>query len=148
MDTRQITQIVIIATVAIWIIWDIVVATNRRRGDTESEVIRDYTIYPILPAALGTVCGHWTLLGHSLFEDWTGFWILLGIGALLVLWSALVVYEIRKNKRFNPDYKRSILRKAHGWVSKRAYIPFASGYLLGAFLWGQGQADEVIAWLA
>jgi len=147
MDTREITTIILVATVAIWIIWDIVVATNRRRGDTESEVIRDYTIYPVLPAGLGVVTGHWTLLGYSMLDGWYGLWILLGIGVVLVLWSGLVVHEIRKSKRFNPNYQRSILRKSHGWVSRRPYIPFVVGYLLGALLWGQEPATEVVGCL-
>ena len=126
MDTYKITQIIIGITLVIWISWDIYVATNKTSGDTESEVIRDYTKYPIIPSFLGTIAGHWTLLGVRMVDSLVGFWILLGIGAILSLWSVLV-----HNKKGG-----SALLKAHNFVVKRPYIPFIISYILGGFLWG------------
>lgn len=127
MDTRDITQVIIIATVAVWIIWDIWVAANKTPGDTESEVIRDYTIYPAIPASLGALLGHWTLLGFRVVPDfWLGFMWLCGVGILLVAWSALVIFK----KSGKP------LASAHEFVAKRPYISVVFGYLAGGLLWG------------
>ena len=135
MDTRQITALIIILTVVAWIIWDLFVATNDKSGDTESEVIRDYTIYPILPAGLGVVAGHWTLLGVSLLHGFAGLAIILVIGVFLLLWSLAASSEVKENMQ-----EPSRLLKAHLWVSKRPYAPFIGGYILGAFLWGQAES--------
>lgn len=138
MDWRHITMALVVGTVIIWLIYDIFVAANKKSGDTESEVIRDYTVYPVIPAVMGAVLGHWTILGHRIIENcFTGLSVLLGIGLVLILWSALV-----KNKKGGQS-----LIDAHKYVEKRPYIPTIIGYILGGLLWGQPVSDKVVAYL-
>lgn len=65
-STRKITTGLIIATIVIWIGWDIYVAietASAPHGDTESEVIRDFSwSHPFFPFAVGVLMGHffWT----------------------------------------------------------------------------------------
>lgn len=139
MDTRQTTAVIIILTVVLWIVWDLFVATNNKSGDTESEVIRDYTIYPVLPVGLGVIAGHWTLLGASLLHGFAGLAIILIIGVFLILWSLVASAEAKENMR-----EPSRLLKTHRWVSKRPYVPFIGGYILGAFLWGQAHSGMTL----
>lgn len=129
MDTRFITAVVIIASCGILIVYDLFVALNKRRGDTISEVIRDYTIFPVIPATLGALLGHWTLLGFRIVDSMmTGLFILLGIGAIMAAWSVAVRRELIGGW----------LATVHNALASRPYISALIGYLLGGYLWGQG----------
>ena len=134
MDTRVITTIIMVVGVTIWIVWDIIVASNKRKDDTISEIIRDYTYLPVLPASLGGVCGHWTILGFRQVDSNIGFMIMIAMALLLCLWSIFVKY----------NRAGSMLTAFHRWIGKRPYIPFVIGYLMGGFLWGQSVSTAVI----
>lgn len=48
-----------IAGIAVWIAWDVVVASNKTPGDTISEITLFLArLAPIIPLAVGVVCGH------------------------------------------------------------------------------------------
>ena len=54
------TKIVLGVTVLVLIIWATVAAVFGAEGSTISEHVRDYAAaYPLIPFALGVVCGHW-----------------------------------------------------------------------------------------
>jgi hypothetical protein len=56
---KEVTTIIIWATLATLIIWDIVVANNHTAGDTISEVmLRQASSHPIIAFALGVLVGH------------------------------------------------------------------------------------------
>lgn len=56
---KKITQIVMAVSILVWIVWDIVVATNRTPGDTESEIIRGFASQHLtVPWAVGVLMGH------------------------------------------------------------------------------------------
>lgn len=57
--TKRITKVVMIATAALIILWDIYVAVEPTPGDTISEVLLGWAMqHPIIPFAIGVVCGH------------------------------------------------------------------------------------------
>lgn len=60
MTAKAITQYGIIATVVLWIGWDVYVAFfNNEPGDTISRVVLEWSqAWPIIPLAVGVVAGH------------------------------------------------------------------------------------------
>ena len=116
------TKILILVTAFIWLLYDIPAAINEVPGDTESEVITENTVYPVVPAILGALPGHWTLPRLGPWKNWKGFFVLLGVAALLILWSVLAHF--------------GILSSAHEWVGARPYAVVIVSYFLGGFLWG------------
>lgn len=57
---RQISSGLIIATIIIWIIWDIPAAIIAGTYGTESAVIRDWaTAHPSFGLSIGILAGHW-----------------------------------------------------------------------------------------
>lgn len=57
--TRSVTAAIIAATACVWLTWEAVVVGGER-GDTFSEVIRDWSRqWPVLGYALGALLGHW-----------------------------------------------------------------------------------------
>lgn len=80
MDTKTITGIALLVGTGLWVIWDLFVNFNKVSGDTISEVVAAVSIgNPIIPLALGVVCGH-------LFSLWPGSADLLSwIGARPIL---------------------------------------------------------------
>ena len=59
MTTRQVTILLLVLGVAVWIGWDIVAAMNATAGDTISEVMLGWAKHsPIVPFTLGVVVGH------------------------------------------------------------------------------------------
>jgi hypothetical protein len=132
--TRAITIGLILFTVTALVIWDIYVATNKEEGDTESEVIRDWSRYPALPYGLGALLGHWTLVGFRILESgFHGLFAVLGIGALLLAWSLLVQFHIT----------RGAAARLHAYIARRRYLPAIFGYVTGGFLWGLAPAEGV-----
>lgn len=58
--TRKITSLLMTISALVWIAWDVFVAGNDVVGDTESEVILDWSIeYRALPFVFGVLGGHW-----------------------------------------------------------------------------------------
>lgn len=58
--TRRWTIAILLGITALLIGWDIYVALTPQKGDTISEVIRDWAFaHPVIPFALGVLCGHW-----------------------------------------------------------------------------------------
>jgi hypothetical protein len=59
MNTKLITSIIMVAVIAVLIIWDVYVAANPVPGDTISEITLNFARrHPVIPFALGFVCGH------------------------------------------------------------------------------------------
>lgn len=59
MTFKYITSVVMIAGIALWIGWDLIVATNKTRGDTISEITLAISMLaPVLPFAVGFLAGH------------------------------------------------------------------------------------------
>lgn len=115
--TRKITAAIMAVTVLLWVVCDIPTATN----GTGSV----YTL-PAIPAALGALCGHWTIPNQNLFKkSWTGLYALLGIVALLGLWSATGTYT-----------------QAHDWLAAHSYYVLPSFYPVGGLLWGHGKSTK------
>lgn len=68
MSAKKITQALIVATVVVWIAWDIYAAANSVPGDTESEMIRLFANrHPFLPLAMGVLMAHffWNVRASS-----------------------------------------------------------------------------------
>ena len=54
------TKVVLAVVVLVLIVWATVASVLGAEGSTISEHVRDYcAAYPLLPFALGIVCGHW-----------------------------------------------------------------------------------------
>lgn len=59
MTTRIWTIAILIVIAVLLIAWDIYVATNKKKGDTISEVTLDFARrHPVIPFLLGVLCGH------------------------------------------------------------------------------------------
>jgi hypothetical protein len=59
MTLKYVTQVVMVLGIALWIGWDLVVATNREKGDTISEITLAISMMaPVLPFAVGFLAGH------------------------------------------------------------------------------------------
>jgi uncharacterized membrane protein YuzA (DUF378 family) len=59
MDWRRITRWLLVGVTAALIVWDIVAVVFGGGSATISDVVLDTAkVYPILPFALGVVCGH------------------------------------------------------------------------------------------
>lgn len=60
MNTRKITQIIIIVIVAVLVIWDITAFITKANDDTISVVIVDWSRKnPLITFLSGMLCGHW-----------------------------------------------------------------------------------------
>ena len=60
MSARLISGLVILATFAIWIVWDIYAILSGGSRSTLSVVITDFAFYsPAWPLIIGVLCGHW-----------------------------------------------------------------------------------------
>lgn len=58
-STKAITGIVLLVGTILWVAWDLVVNFNSVTGDTISEVVAGVSKgNPIIPLAIGIVCGH------------------------------------------------------------------------------------------
>lgn len=89
---RLISQIILVSTGAIWLIWDLFPAINAGRGDTLSENIRDFSRHVIfLPLLWGCLGAHFFInLGQA--DNYIArFYVLIGFAVAavaldLVLW--------------------------------------------------------------
>jgi len=116
---RRISAIVTLVGVFGALAWDVVPYLNPARGDTISEVVRDWSkVAPIVPLFLGAVCGHWMWTWPVPIPDaghravWLIIAFMLGIVASFVAW----VVGMRVP------------------VAVRIAI-FAAGFVLGHFFW-------------
>jgi hypothetical protein len=118
---RLVSQIILIATAAVWFIWDLIPAINNGRGDTLSENMRDWgrslLVLPMLWGALGS---HFFFNFGQASNYVTRFYILLAISVVAIIVNVAVYY-------LHP-----IEYNVYWRVS--AYVV---GAFLGVFLWGQ-----------
>ena len=64
---KLITQITMAVGLGIWLIWDVIVATNKTQGDTISEVTLELAKRsPLLVVVAGVIAGHL----FASFESW------------------------------------------------------------------------------
>jgi hypothetical protein len=114
-STRHYTQIGALVSVGLWIIWDIYVASNRRSGDTESEVIRDFALkHPSFALAVGVLMGHFFWNVTEPIASWRSTVGLPVLGAL-----ALTIDLLGKTPRVS------------------SVVPCLIGIVLGRLLWAQ-----------
>ena len=110
-------------------------AVRKHFGDTESEITRDYTIYPALPALLGGLVGHWTFWEVRLAPSPWGMFSCIGLLILLIVWSALAKNEIGPYAIYS----------AHMFCSRHPCIVVATAYILGGILWGLAPSEKQLA---
>lgn len=96
------TIIVIAVGVLLWIGWDIVVATNKEKGDTISEIIRFVSRHSLLvPAMLGILLGHWMIPASAYNMKW---WVTLIILSILGLsYLGIDIYTYLKGFELNKE---------------------------------------------
>ena len=58
MTAATITKLLILGTVAGWIIWDFSAFKRGGYDATETATIRRWSRHPLVPFALGILCGH------------------------------------------------------------------------------------------
>ena len=134
MKTRRKTAILMVVTAFVWLAWDIFVASNSTPGDTESEITRDYTIYPALPALLGGLLGHWTFWEVRLGPDpWGMIGCILCI-FLLIGWSALTKNNMGPQTLIN----------IHMFASRHPVLVVATSYIIGGVLWGLPPSEKTL----
>jgi hypothetical protein len=126
--TTTITIALIITVTVVLIGWDIYVATNKTKGDTETEVIRGWSrLFPALPYSLGVVLGHFSADHVRIVDSFAvGLGICVAVGVVLIAWSVIV--GMGKGSK--------ALVRAHEFVSRRRYVPALVGYLFGGLFWG------------
>ena len=120
MDLRSYTVVGLLVVLAIVLFWDIVVATNRARGDTISEVVLFYARSSFsLPFGWGLLAGHFFWPGERWLASSSGFWTTMVISLAVLLVDGLTSFE--------------------PWLLRRYPIVMAvPGLLIGHFLWAQG----------
>jgi hypothetical protein len=134
MKGRRITQIIMLVTAAVWLIWDIIVAITPETGDTESETARDYAIYPAWPALWGGLGGHWFLWEIRVVPGMWGMVCAIGMIFLLVAWSVLAKNEI------GPEF----IVTSHRFISRHPAIACAFGFLCGGLFWGLAPSQKTL----
>lgn len=111
---RRITVWLILVTVAVWIIWDIYVATTGT-GATESEVIRDWAAtWSFLPYGTGVVAGHFFFNWEELPEKLVRRVMMVAVWVSIVLVLLADIFI--------------------GMVASPAIV-FCGGVLVGHMLW-------------
>lgn len=116
---RTATAVILLIPLALWLIWDIYVASNSLKGDTISEITRDLShgLY-FLPFSLGGI------MGHFFFNAPAGgrpnrFNLWLGVVAAVALFDVLVLRG-----------------QALAW-SYANTMAVTVGFGVGAYLWPQ-----------
>lgn len=111
----KVTTTLIAVTIVVWVLWDLYVALNGHRGDTESEVIRTFSNrHFAFPLIIGIVMGHFFWNVATPISPW---WSRIGLP--IVGLTAIVVDYLKLVPWINP-----------GW-------PFLAGIILGRLLWPQ-----------
>lgn len=121
--TKKITAGLIVATIVIWVGWDIYVAIEPTPGDTESETLRDWGWKaPAFVWAFGALCGHfWGTWGKFVTFREKYPWSPFVLGALALGLAGLNAAQI--------------LPRIHPMLSFLVGIPF------GALLWPQKRPE-------
>jgi hypothetical protein len=92
MKTKIITSIILVVTLAIWLVWDVVVATNEPKGDTISEITLATSYLALfIPAAWGVIMGHLFWPSMSLKYKWPRIYVLWGWAVVLLVLSIFKV---------------------------------------------------------
>ncbi len=122
--TSKVTSVLILATIAVWIGWDIYVAIEPTPGDTESEILRNWGwSTPSFVWMFGALCGHFWGTWDKLIQFRKRFpWSPFALGGLAVVLMSL-------------DYG-GFLPSIHPMISFLAGIPF------GAWLWPQDSPED------
>ena len=90
MKTKIITSVILIATLALWLVWDIVVATNAPKGDTISEITLAVSyVAPVIPATWGVICGHLFWPMKTITHKWAKIYVMWGWGAFFTMLCVL-----------------------------------------------------------
>lgn len=118
---RRATGAILIFPLAVWLVWDVFVATNEVKDDTISEITRDLSHYLyVVPYALGGIMGHFFLNKKDLgegrpnrFKTWLG--------------TVLFVFVL---SFFLPNLH---------YMNTAMLI---AGFVIGAFLWPQGPRSK------
>jgi hypothetical protein len=134
MKGRRITQIIMLATAAVWLVWDVIVAISPETGDTESETARDYSIYPAWPALWGGLAGHWFLWEVRVVPGMWGMACAIGMIFLLGGWSVLTKNQI------GPEW----LFVAHRFASRHPAMICAMAMFLGGLFWGLAPSTKTL----
>jgi hypothetical protein len=94
MSFKYITQVIMVLGIAVWIGWDLIVATNKTSGDTISEITLVLSqLTPVLPFAVGFLCGHlfgagdWRLPLIDFVKGHPFVPFLLGVPAGMLFWA-------------------------------------------------------------
>ena len=131
---RRATQPILLISLFALIIWDVVVAITPESGDTISENTRDYSIYPILPAMLGGLCGHFFFWEIRVVPEVWGLIISVGFLILLGIWSGLTKNQI------GPQW----LINSHLFCSRHPSIVCVSAMILGGLFWGLPPSSKTL----
>lgn len=116
--TRRLTQILVLVTLVILIVYDIVIRIEPTPDDTISEVMWTWvTQHPTVPVVLGVILGHWvwpprktgTAFGPAVLAVWG---VILAIADIVGVVPAI-----------------------------QPIIPFIGGLVLGGWLWGPTHQD-------
>jgi hypothetical protein len=132
--TRRITSIILIVGIFALIIWDIIAAITPGDRDTISEYTRDYSVYPVLPAALGGLCGHFFFWEIRVIPEIWGLVASVSFLIALGVWSVLVKNQVC------PQW----LISAHMFCSKHSSFVCAFSFVLGGLFWGLPQSSKTI----
>lgn len=91
---KKITIAIMIVVIAIVVGWDLVVAVNSIKGDTISEIIQKISYeHPVVPLIFGTLGSHFFWAGKPLFDHYSRYLILIGIGiatAIAGIWTVSI----------------------------------------------------------
>jgi hypothetical protein len=131
---RRITQVMLVVTVAVLVIWDVIVALTAETGDTISESARDYSVYPVLPALVGGLSGHFFFWEARLVPGLWGMAAAIGMLLLIAAWSVLV-----KNHT-GPEW----LATAHQWASRHPIVVVGATTVIGGIFWGLAPSTKTM----
>ena len=131
---RRLTQIILLISIFILIVWDVIVAITPEGRDTISENTRDYSIYPVLPAMLGGLCGHFFFWEIRVVPGVWGLITSVSFLVLLGVWSVLVKNQIGFQWLMN----------LHLFCSKHSSIVCMASMILGGLFWGLPQSSKTL----
>lgn len=120
--TKKTTSIILIVTLAIWVIWDVFVATNAVKGDTISEITLAVSYLSLfIPSAWGIIMGHLFWPSKTIKYKWPRIYALWAWGAALLVLSIFKVF---------PGTMATVP------------IAFLVNFVIGHFLWPQKVAPK------
>lgn len=82
------TITLLLSSLAVLAAWNIYAVLNSTKGDTISEIVLlTSTSHPLVPLAIGVVCGHWFVPGQQFFTAPQQIAILSAIAVLTIVLS-------------------------------------------------------------